>query len=331
MNPIALSRAADILGHQKNLSYKAFIEQWRADQASGYATGKCLKKTTIDRNEAGVNSYWAALKQEPSILKVTVDSIRQAIASTDIGKIATRRNIYESMLSLYKYLVLKKLRPEIDIAFFRKFTPAKNKNPRRTFVTEKQFSDLIATNEGWLSCRTNYDRELLSLFMMMAYKTGMRSSEMCKLELGDIDWQERIIHIRGEVSKTGLERDLGIDPDLYQQMISYQRIRPESPHRFFLLQKSGRPTHHLLFSRRIRKMCEIKKIKFDITPHGFRRSLTTELLKEHAPAVVQKITGHTDIKTLQLYDMGTSREALDVLRKPKQKPGKKKRKKRLDI
>ncbi len=323
---------ADLLagGKPKNTAtYNEYIKEWEADQLSGYLTGTPLSPRTISRKKSGINVFWEKLGGPKTLERITVDNVRQAIAKAPIDQHETRRNIYFAMVSLFGHMVLKGLKPKTELLDIKEIpTPPVNKSPRRTFVTAKQFQKLIDVNESWLSCRKEYDRNLLTLFMMMGYHTGMRSSEICQVTLQDVDLKERVIHVRAAISKTGLERHIGITPELLAQVKDYLGTRPESNYDFLLLQKSGKPTYHRMFSRRIRRMLELKKIKFDITPHGFRRSLTTELLKEHPPAVVQKITGHTNIKTLQIYDMGTSLEAIDILRKPQTvaKKGKPKRK-----
>jgi len=65
------------------------------------------------------------------------------------------------------------------------------------------------------------------------------------------------------------------------------------------------------------------KLGFDITPHGFRHSITTDLLLAGVPITqVKNITGHTQLKTLQIYDRSNSNQAIGILQTGWRKPAK---------
>ncbi len=306
--------------------YNSLMSQWEADQLSGYITGKNLKESTVTQNLSYVRSFWSALGEPPTISKITPDNIRRAIANTDKKQYAKKENIYKGMMSLYRYMVLKGLRNEADLVQFKRFKPPKNKNPRRTFVSNEQVQTLLSLNEAWLYNRTKYDRALMAIFIHIAYETGMRSSEVCHFTFDDLNLKERTLHVRE--TKSGYNRLLGISEGLYDAITLYLAQRPGHPNNCVLVQRNGLSCHHRIFSKRMRMLR--KKAGFDITPHGFRRSLTTELLLEgHPVAKVQKITGHRDIGTLQLYDMSTSRDAIALLQNRNQPVKQEKKKPKL--
>jgi site-specific recombinase XerD len=317
----ALTREAiaDLLVSPKGntLDYETLIAEWEHDQSSGYLNGHQMREGTLERKRWDLKAFWSDLGQPPSVEAITVDNIRRALANAAKGMPSRRVNMYKTMMTLYRYLVHRGLRPETDMTAFLKFKPPENKNPNRTFITEKEYCKLREVNQAWIYGRSSYDIHLLDTFMVIAWNTGMRNSEICNLLLEDINLEERIISVvsrDGAETKTGDERELGISDELYEHMKDFiTNCRPPYPRRHLLVQRTGIPMHYRLFTERVRDLS--KKAKIKIKPHGFRHSLATNLLLNGAPTIlVQKITGHKRLETLQIYDRSTDRDAVNLLR-----------------
>lgn len=321
-------------GEKSKPDYETFISQWEKDQQSGYINGRVSRAGTIERKKCDLKAFWHDLNKPESLEAITVENIRLALSRADKTKKARRENIYKTMLTLYKYMVLKGMRPRAELGLFTDFKPEKNKNPKRTFINDSQADKLISTNRAWIKARTEYDVELTDIFILIAYHTGMRNSEVCQLRFEDIDLVERVIHIisRDDAqTKTGDDRSVGMSKVLHAGLLRFIACRPPHPSNRLLIQPNGKAVHYRIFTKRIRMLSKRANIK--IKPHGFRASLITQLLREgKTVAQVQKITGHKQLRTLQLYDQNTSMDALDLLRdrdfepeKPAEKAKKKKR------
>lgn len=318
-------------GAPKENIYSKVMEQWKNEQRAGYRCPEPLKENTIQRKEFGLLAFWDFLDgvkpcekkdienrrqqfgKEQSFERLTIANIMTAISKVPKANAPTRENIYKSTMSLYRSLVHQGLRPETDLLRFKEFRPAPNKRPRRTSLKDAgEFESLLLTNQSWYGGRTSYDRLLTDILLRITYLTGMRASEICNLELKDVDFHEQIIYVWK--SKHDKDRKIGIDPELLEPLKVYMGKRPESSTKRFFLRQCGLPLNRKAIWGRIKKVAE--KAGLDLTPHGMRRSLITKLLMEGAPpALVQKLVGHNNLATTQKYDMSTDEDALDLLRK----------------
>ncbi|HEY9745423.1 MAG TPA: site-specific integrase [Oculatellaceae cyanobacterium] len=309
----------ELLDSPEANQYESLVKEWETCQTTGYLTGSPLKRETIDRNSYGVRSFWKYLQNKseyrecrPSLEHVTLDNVRRAIAAVPADMPATRENIYKSLLAFYRFLVYKGLRQEADLNGFRAFKPAKNKNPRRTVIKEDgDFQKLLAENQAWSVGRTEYDKILTRMILCLGYHTGLRNSEMCSLLLEDVLLKVGVIRV--VLGKGDKNRVVGIRPELEEEIKAYLAKRPKTKCKNFLVQEHGTPLNKKTLGRRVRNLG--RKAGIEITPHGLRRSLITQLLLEGVPAVkVQKIAGHSHLETTELYDMSADEDALDVLR-----------------
>jgi len=157
------------------------------------------------------------------------------------------------------------------------------------------------------------DKAILELM----YATGMRVSELIKLELNSIDLDLGIVRCEGKGNK---ERILPLGSKASQILLKYLgRSRPQ-------LGKSNTSTNLFLtrlgkgISRQsawkiIKKYTSNCKIKKNVTPHTFRHSFATHMLERGADLrIVQELLGHADISTTQVYTH-MNRDRLKALHK----------------
>lgn len=144
------------------------------------------------------------------------------------------------------------------------------------------------------------DRAALELL----YSSGIRVGEMEKLRVADVDLERCIARISGKGRK---ERFVPIGKTALRWMLTYVRgVRP------FLLQggktpvlfvtTTGRPfTAHDL-RLRIHDYARRAKLDVTVTPHTFRRTCTTEMIKSNANLYhVKELLGHEKLDTLHHY------------------------------
>ncbi|MFC0432920.1 tyrosine recombinase XerC [Kutzneria buriramensis] len=144
------------------------------------------------------------------------------------------------------------------------------------------------------------DQALLELL----YATGVRVSELCGLDLADVDYSSRVIRVLG---KGGRERvvPFGVPAE--------QALRRWLGEGRSALVKAGSPTALLLGARGGRlDQRTARKIVHDAVgavpgavdtgPHGLRHSAATHLLEGGADLrTVQELLGHATLATTQLY------------------------------
>lgn len=212
------------------------------------------------------------------------------------SRTTTSRKI-ASIRTFYRYLYREKL---------IKSNPADNiKSPRKIknlpkFLTDIEVEQIfdsinIASPVGYR------DRTIFELL----YATGMRISELCNLDIADINFEGQEITVFG---KGGKERIVLISNRVKKLLDEYIAVyRPlmqnkSNVNNAVFLNKTG----YRLQQRSIRRSLSeiIKKLILPkkVSPHVFRHSFATKLLEKGADLrVVQELLGHSSISNTQIY------------------------------
>jgi site-specific recombinase XerD len=155
------------------------------------------------------------------------------------------------------------------------------------------------------------------MLLQTAYAAGLRVSELVRLQVGDIDGQRLVLHIRA--GKGGKDRLVPLSALLLQRLRHYwQRYRPQP----WLFPGLG-PQGHLstgqvqrLFRRALREAGISKKASM----HTLRHSYATHLLESGTDlATLQKLLGHNQLSTtvrythIQQSHLQRTRSPLDTL------------------
>jgi tyrosine recombinase XerD len=141
----------------------------------------------------------------------------------------------------------------------------------------------------------------------MLYASGMRISELCNLNFGDLNLEGNEITVFG---KGGKERIVLINNTAKKLLTVYiDKIRPElsnneetselSP---VFINKSGCRIQQRSVHRFLDIIVKELKIHKTVSPHVFRHSFATRLLEHGADLrVVQELLGHASISNTQIY------------------------------
>jgi integrase/recombinase XerC/integrase/recombinase XerD len=129
------------------------------------------------------------------------------------------------------------------------------------------------------------------LIVRTIYATGVRVSELCNINIEDIDFEEHTIRIRGKGDKI---RIVFIDDDTLESIKKFIGTLIEGP--LFVGQQgkhiSPRAVQHIFRHY----------APSGITPHKIRHSYASELYRRSKNLrVVQENLGHTSIKTTEIY------------------------------
>jgi site-specific recombinase XerD len=129
------------------------------------------------------------------------------------------------------------------------------------------------------------------LIVRTIYATGVRVSELCNINIEDIDFDEHTIRIRGKGDKI---RTVFIDDETLSELTKFIDNRIIGP--LFV----GQQGKHIS-SRAIQHIFKHYAPQ-GITPHKIRHSYASELYKRSKNLrVVQENLGHTSIKTTEIY------------------------------
>jgi len=132
--------------------------------------------------------------------------------------------------------------------------------------------------------------------------TGIRKSELRKLEICDVDLESRVLCVRQ--GKGGKDRQIPIPPQLGEILRRYFEARSKSkqvgsPYFFTSLSGHGMLAEKVL-SRAIERIRSGSKIYF--APHMLRHTFATLMLEGGCDLFsLSKMMGHGDIKTTTVY------------------------------
>jgi integrase/recombinase XerD len=144
------------------------------------------------------------------------------------------------------------------------------------------------------------DRTMLELM----YATGLRVSELVKLELVNLGINQGVVRVMG---KGGKERLVPLGEEALSWLQLYLRdSRPDlikgaaCPHVFITTRKKGMTRQAFWYA--VRKHAAVAGIEQTVSPHMLRHSFATHLLNHGADLrVVQLLLGHSDLSTTQIY------------------------------
>ena len=143
------------------------------------------------------------------------------------------------------------------------------------------------------------DRAILELF----YGTGMRLSELVKLNVHDVNLHGGTIRVHGKGRK---ERMLPLGKNIERAIRIYltrrNELRPKSEESALFLNRSGKRISprgvQLLVQKWLRLVSEKKKL----SPHILRHTFATHLLNHGADLnAVKELLGHASLSTTQVY------------------------------
>ena len=142
--------------------------------------------------------------------------------------------------------------------------------------------------------------------MEVLYCTGIRLDESLSLEVYDVDLKDKALYIRKGKGRrqrvVPLGKTAGSYLKEYLTKIRPRWVKRNRKERKLFLTHGGEPLTGgtvRSFIRRYRIEAGIKKT---VSPHTFRRSCATHLVQQGADIrYVQKLLGHSDIKTTQIY------------------------------
>jgi len=191
--------------------------------------------------------------------------------------------------------------------------PKKPEKSTNVLTLDEQERFLTAARES-----INYNHFLFIL------QTGVRSSELRGLKWDDIDFQNRIIHIRrnvthdsnnnrfitGELKTSSGQRDIPMTKTVYNLLMDIKRQQADRKQKVIsfefadhaFLNRNGKLLTNSNYDRYLEKICDKAGIE-RISMHTLRHTFATRCIESGMkPKTLQKILGHANISmTMDLY------------------------------
>ncbi len=254
-------------------------------------------------------------KLSPSITKINSIRIPKNFISYLSNKEYSQTSINRSlstMRSFFNYLLKE------DIVKENLFSDIKNiKEPKKLpkFIDDEVLLNLLdsidtSTDLG----NRNY------LILELLFATGLRVGELCNLEIKDIDFNNKMIKVKGKGNKDRIVVMYDTLIDNIKYYITFTRSNLLSKvetdaTKLFINYKGG-----FLTTRGVRVILNSIIEKSDeyihITPHMLRHSFATTLLNNGCDLrMVQELLGHKNLQTTQIYTQVSTKTLLDEYKK----------------
>ena len=165
-----------------------------------------------------------------------------------------------------------------------------------THLQVRKLLDSIPTDSS-LEYRNRTMLELL-------YSTGIRASELLGLHVGDMQPEQKVIKVLGKGSK---ERMVPVGKTAARFLAGYLKaVRPflcgDTLERALFVGLEGRRMSYPALLRMVHTVARRAGVAINVTPHTFRRSCATELLRGGANMYhVKELLGHETLDTLKHY------------------------------
>ena len=273
---------------------------------------KGLSKNTIE-------SYSIDLKKFQDFLSLKNKNFASFTRADVVDFIETLRNkgysisstcrFISSIKSLCKYLIIENVIKE---------DPSENlQTPKRWERLPKSLT--VSEVRSFLELDTPIDKPIMmrdSVMLELLYSSGLRVSELVSLKVEDINLEAGFIRVLGKGSK---ERVVPVNIRAIGRLRGYlnkvrQEILKKRQSSYLFVTGRGRSLTRQRFWQTIKTLGRKKGI--DLSPHTLRHSFATHLLEGGADLrSVQKMLGHSDISTTQIYTKVTTERLKKVYTK----------------
>ena len=168
------------------------------------------------------------------------------------------------------------------------------------FVSEGDINKVSFGDEAdFPTCR---DRLLFELL----YQTGMRQAELRGLQDGDVDRSGMLLKVHGKRNK---DRFVPLSREMVNMIAQYQTLRdatfPTKADNLMLNDRGEAMTPSFVYNKVHHMLEGVTSLK-QKSPHVLRHTFATHLLDEGASLVaIQKLLGHEDLATTQIYAHNT--------------------------
>ena len=148
------------------------------------------------------------------------------------------------------------------------------------------------------------------------YELGLRLSELCGLNVSDVDFIEKQVKVRGKRNK---ERIIPFGENLKNAFVEYLKFRADvaliGEDAFFVSSRGRRISVSQVYCMVRKQLARVTSVKRK-SPHTLRHTFATVMLNNGAElGVVKELLGHEKLATTEIYTHVTFEELKKVYRK----------------
>jgi len=263
------------------------------------ATEKRYSQLTVSAYSSDLMQFADYIKVQfelDDLAEVNPAMVRSYIVWLKDEKGLSNRSINRKMTTLrtfYKYCLREGV---IEKSPMMKVKALKQPKQLPKFVPEEDINK-VSFPEG-----DDFPSRRDELLFELLYQTGMRQAELRGLKDGDVDKMGMMLKVRGKRNK---DRLIPLSHQMVEMISKYQVLRDatfaQHPDRLLLNDNGEALTPYFIYNKVHRLLEAVTSLK-QKSPHVLRHTFATHLLDEGASLVaIQKLLGHEDLATTQIY------------------------------
>ena len=252
---------------------------------------KGLSQNTVDSYKSDLTILSNYL-QNQDLSKTTIDNFFIDMSEFNYSS-STKKRMHSSIKNFLKYINENEDYESIDISDIK--LKSSKKLPEVLSITDIENMINFYNHETYLDSRNRTVIDVL-------YSTGCRVSELCDINISDIDLDEKYLKLKGKGSK---QRIVPIGSMLYKNLLQYLNVREtflQNRGEPLFLSKSKNKLDRTAVFRIIKKTVKNISLQTDVHPHTLRHSAATHMLEGGCDLrTVQEFLGHSSVSTTQIY------------------------------
>ncbi len=272
-------------------------EDWQTAVKSfrNYNQSKALSPNTIDYYDYRLSAFLSFLQSagiDSTPASCEVRTIREFLISEAAKSPTTSQHSFCALRALYAYLVRDGFMDRSPMESVDK--PKRLRCVIQTFNSTELEAVLGTCKNDFAGVR---DRAIITLLL----DSGLRVSELCGIELTDIDWGEQTVVVLGKGNK---ERIVPFGSVARQALSLYLGRRGDDlTSRGFFVNCYGEPVNrHTVHKMIVRRCAEAGVEGVRCSPHTFRHTFAVSFLRNGGGVFeLQKMLGHTSLDQTRKY------------------------------
>ena len=271
-----------------------FISYIQAERRYSPLTAK-----SYQRDLERYGDYMSAAYGVDNLCKVSTPMVKSFLVSLKDEGLSNRsiNRMISTLKTFYKYCLREGLMEKSPMFGIKNLKQPKN---LVKFVPENDINKVSFENKDEYTIKRD------ELLFEILYQTGIRKAELIGLRDQDVDKLEMRVKVLGKRNK---ERFIPVSRELLAMIGHYQALRDDSfevhADRLLLNDKGEEMTPYFVYNKVHRMLESVTSLK-QKSPHVLRHTFATHLLDEGASLVaIQKLLGHTDLATTQVYAHNT--------------------------
>lgn len=272
-------------------------------------------QNTIENYQRDLEQFLTLLgsKDLAKVAAEDISAVIQNLSRMNYAPKSIARKI-SAIKEFFKFLFSEKIIKENPATYL---TAPKQEKPLPKFLTEEELQNLIDVAKS----KTDLPQRRMAVMLEVMAACGLRVSELVSMPENCINFDKKEVLFRGKGSK---ERLIPISNSAIAAVFDYFSYRDKfirAGRRSIWLfpslrSESGHVTRHAFYDYLKEIAAEAGIYPSRISPHVLRHTFATRLLNHNADLrSVQKMLGHEDISTTEIYTHITSEKLIETVKK----------------